>query len=224
MNSGILPRAAVSPTVVSPIRLRHLRKIIVFCWHLTDSFFHSGKSCPPTAWYWHNEKSCCVPNHPLPANPPPPQCKNGYDWNKATQCCERGSPTPTYSPSKPSQTPKGSYPPPNYGNGGNPAKNEPPKYSPPKKSGSGYKKRSAAALCPQALHACPVGLISNDYECLDTTAELRSCGGCASIGKGEDCNAIEGAWNVGCEAGSCAVYTCKLGYQVASDGKSCIKY
>ncbi len=56
------------------------------------------------------------------------------------------------------------------------------------------------------MEACPLkGLTatSNDYECLDTDAELESCGGCASIGAGQDCTAIEGVWNVACTTGSC---------------------
>ncbi|KAJ3539444.1 hypothetical protein NM688_g6357 [Phlebia brevispora] len=76
------------------------------------------------------------------------------------------------------------------------------------------------------MEACPIkGLMSvnGDYECLDTTTELESCGGCASTGAGQDCTAIEGAWNVACNKGSCAVYTCQRGYKVARDGKSCIK-
>lgn len=57
------------------------------------------------------------------------------------------------------------------------------------------------------LDACPIpgahGL-TGDFECLDTTNELESCGGCASIGEGQDCTLIEGAWNVACEQGICA--------------------
>ncbi|EEB90295.1 hypothetical protein MPER_11515 [Moniliophthora perniciosa FA553] len=52
--------------------------------------------------------------------------------------------------------------------------------------------------------------------------ELESCGGCASTGEGQDCTAIKGAWNVGCEQGRCAVYTCFAGYKRSADGGSCI--
>jgi len=45
---------------------------------------------------------------------------------------------------------------------------------------------------------------TGDFECLDTINELESCGGCASINEGQDCTAIKGAWNVGCEHGRCA--------------------
>ena len=62
-------------------------------------------------------------------------------------------------------------------------------------------------LCPTDLTACPITSASgptSDFECIDTTNELESCGGCASIGEGQDCTAIGGAWNVGCEQGTCA--------------------
>ncbi|KIY52742.1 hypothetical protein FISHEDRAFT_8917, partial [Fistulina hepatica ATCC 64428] len=52
--------------------------------------------------------------------------------------------------------------------------------------------------------------------------DLESCGGCLSTGRGQDCSAIEGAWNVACEQGSCVVYTCTSGYRRSSDGSSCI--
>jgi hypothetical protein len=66
-------------------------------------------------------------------------------------------------------------------------------------------KSRAVSLCPSGLEACPLyGLIGGDYECIDTKVELESCGGCSSIGEGQDCAAIEGVWNVGCENGTCA--------------------
>jgi hypothetical protein len=56
------------------------------------------------------------------------------------------------------------------------------------------------------MTACPVvgtyGAFS-DYECIDTKYDLQSCGGCSSTGAGQDCTAIRGAWNVGCDASKC---------------------
>ncbi|WVW81156.1 hypothetical protein I302_103147 [Kwoniella bestiolae CBS 10118] len=36
------------------------------------------------------------------------------------------------------------------------------------------------SLCPEGLEACPVSRdgAQSDYECIDTTLELESCGGC----------------------------------------------
>jgi len=161
----------------------------------------SGKSCPPTNWYWSEPKSCCLPNHPVAPSGPSPICSTGHNWQDATQCCVPSTPSKPTQPAKPS------------GGAG--------------KSNGGYGKRALSsrtiALCPNGFDACPIpGLTSGDYECLDTTAELESCGGCSSIGEGQDCNAIKGAWNVGCDRGSCKVYSCFGGFKLAADGASCV--
>lgn len=184
-----------------------------------------GKSCPSSR-YWSAEQNCCVPSHPVPTNSPPPQCNQGHTWEKASQCCiapgQPGQPTTT-APSKPSPTPtkpSGGEP-----HGGNPYTGG--SSSSGHSSGNHYGRRQHTSrslpACPKGLDACPIsGLVSGDYECLDTTAELESCGGCASIGRGQDCTAIKGAWNVGCELGSCKVYTCFEGYLLSADNKSCV--
>jgi hypothetical protein len=84
-------------------------------------------------------------------------------------------------------------------------------HQPPQPRPSGRKRAPETSLysqlCPMSLSACPISsisLIASDYECLDITNELESCGGCASTGEGQDCTAIKGAWNVGCERGTCA--------------------
>ncbi len=41
------------------------------------------------------------------------------------------------------------------------------------------------------------------YECIDFATELESCGGCSSIGEGQDCMTIPNAISVGCESGVC---------------------
>ncbi|KAF7339463.1 hypothetical protein MSAN_02160600 [Mycena sanguinolenta] len=86
--------------------------------------------------------------------------------------------------------------------------------------GSNWKRQAhkrSAPLCPTGLDACPIpGGAVNDYECIDTAVELESCGGCASLDQGQDCTAIPGAWNVGCEQGRCAgmsLFFC-LGYRL----------
>ncbi|CAE6469736.1 unnamed protein product [Rhizoctonia solani] len=59
--------------------------------------------------------------------------------------------------------------------------------------------------------------------CADTYEDLHNCGGCTSLGQGQDCTAISHSWNVGCNAGACQVYTCSPGYEASFDGKTCIK-
>ncbi|KAF9076332.1 hypothetical protein BDP27DRAFT_1380379 [Rhodocollybia butyracea] len=194
-----------------------------------------GKSCPSSR-YWSVEQDCCVPSHPVPTSTPPQCNQQGHSWSAASQCCignpgNPGHPTTT-APSKPSPTPtkpSGGEP-----HGGNPYSggsssngNYPGQGESGHSSGNHYGRRQHTSrslpACPKGLDACPIsGLVSGDYECLDTTAELESCGGCASIGRGQDCTAIKGAWNVGCELGSCKVYTCSEGYLLSADNKSCV--
>lgn len=82
---------------------------------------------------------------------------------------------------------------------------------------------SDAALCPSGLNACPIpGASAGQYECLDALNDLQSCGGCASLGKGQDCTAIPGARFMGCQAGKCAVYSCKRGWKNVN-GTSCVR-
>ncbi|KAJ7071019.1 protein priA [Mycena amicta] len=163
-----------------------------------------GHDCPPSSHYWNTGLGCCTPNHPSPPNNPPPQCRDGWTWYPNLYMC---LPSPPSSPpSVPPSQPSGGY--------GNPG------------SSHGWKRHNhkrSAPLCPTGSDACPIsGSALNDYECIDTAVELESCGGCASLGQGQDCTAIPGAWNVGCEQGRCAVYTCTFGFKRSSDGNSCI--
>lgn len=150
-----------------------------------------GSNCPPTSYYWGTKQGCCVPRNPSPPNPPPPQCPKGWTWYPAVHRCHETPTPPTPPPSKPSSKPHG-------GQWGDHDDHD---------DHDGYRhKRSLKARtspCPPDLDACPVSSLAGDYECLDTTSELESCGGCTSLGKGQDCTRIEGAWNVGCHQGSC---------------------
>ncbi|KAF8203648.1 protein priA [Pholiota molesta] len=173
--------------------------------------------CPPTSYYWEPKQGCCAPRNLPPKNPPPPQCPKNWEWNSATHRCTYSPPTPSSPPpSRPSSV--AGYP--GQGNGqGN-------GYGSGHDNNGHYRKRAAAkartTLCPTGLDACPISSLSADYECLDTSVELEACGGCPALGQGQDCTKIEGAWNVGCEQGSCHVYTCAGGFHIGADGKSCL--
>jgi hypothetical protein len=79
-------------------------------------------------------------------------------------------------------------------------------------------------LCPMGLAACPIeGRQAEDYECLDTSSDLQSCGGCASLGSGLDCTQLPGAKWMGCNVGVCEVYSCQSGWVRSEDGKACVK-
>ncbi|KAH9898402.1 hypothetical protein C8Q73DRAFT_664090 [Cubamyces lactineus] len=163
----------------------------------------SGRSCPSN-WEWHTGKSCCVPHHP---NQPPPQCGSGWGWDDGSKCCfphgssTTSTPQPSSKPGKPGH------------------------------SGGGWWKRAhsksrAASLCPNGLDACPISGLSGltgDFECVDIQNDIQSCGGCVSTGAGQDCTAIDGSWNVGCNNGKCVVFTCAAGYKRSADGSMCIK-
>ena len=160
-----------------------------------------GTNCPPTNWYWNTGKGCCTPrNPPLPWNPPPPQCPKNWTWQPSTWRCVP-TPTPPTTP-PPNPSPKPTNPKPgdkDCDDKGNPIKG---------KGGFGGHKRALksrqTSLCPSGTDACPVSSLAGaDYECVDYATEIEFCGGCPSLGKGQDCTKIEGAWNVGCDQGSC---------------------
>lgn len=159
-------------------------------------------------WYWCSSTRKCRPNHP---RSPEPDCDN---WSESNQCCMH-HPTPS--------------------------------------QGSHHKKRDEqrrlaisdandevaernAFYCPAPMTACPVVASASNatasslstspewsYECIDTQAELESCGGCLSEGQGQDCTAIAGAKNVGCGAGRCEVYSCLTGWKIGEDKASCVR-
>lgn len=64
--------------------------------------------------------------------------------------------------------------------------------------------------CGAGLTSCPLGRAGR-FECLDTTRNIESCGGCTSVGNGEDCTAIEGA-DVACVNSKCVVSKCRRGF------------
>ncbi|KAH9486921.1 Protein priA [Psilocybe cubensis] len=163
-------------------------------------------NCPPTSYYWGEKQGCCVPRNPPPSNPPPPQCPKGWTWYPALSRCSKTPTPPVTPPSQPSNY--------NYNNG----KSQHNGKGPGQFFG-GHKRsvKSRASLCPSDLDACPISGLSGDYECLDTSSELESCGGCTSVGQGQDCTKITGAWNVGCERGSCVVLTCAGGFRIGAD-------
>jgi hypothetical protein len=58
--------------------------------------------------------------------------------------------------------------------------------------------QTAAKICPKSWVACPVFFGSRtEWECVDVTGDLFSCGGCASLsGQGVDCTALPGVNDV----------------------------
>uniref|UniRef100_A0A0S1MIM9 Protein CPL1-like domain-containing protein n=1 Tax=Phakopsora pachyrhizi TaxID=170000 RepID=A0A0S1MIM9_PHAPC len=93
----------------------------------------------------------------------------------------------------------------------------PPGYNP---RPSGYFRRerrevASKSLCPNHETACPIAANVSGHECINTQTEIYSCGGCVTKNKGENCYAIEGADEFGCEAGVCRVFTALPGWEMS---------
>lgn len=86
-----------------------------------------------------------------------------------------------------------------------------------------FSSSSSSAQCPEKGEtACP--LKSGEFECVDTTSDLASCGGCVGPdgeGPGENCLAIPGALKVECYQSRCQVASCFSGWYF--DGERCAK-
>jgi len=59
------------------------------------------------------------------------------------------------------------------------------------------------------------------FECIDTTPNIDSCGGCVSEGMGQDCSANEGVEGVTCSRGRCLITLCKPGWVVSQGWIGC---
>ncbi|WVW83331.1 hypothetical protein I302_105350 [Kwoniella bestiolae CBS 10118] len=91
--------------------------------------------------------------------------------------------------------------------------------------------RSKNAYCPDGLTACNLFDQSRDgYECIDTTLDPESCGGCIHGEYGAltettaevDCTAISGTTlsHVACNMGKCVLSGCGEGYDLVD--QSCV--
>ncbi|GAA5872814.1 hypothetical protein JCM8547_005711 [Rhodosporidiobolus lusitaniae] len=70
--------------------------------------------------------------------------------------------------------------------------------------------------CPVGERACPVpggNGGEDEWECLDVSSELSSCGGCPGERASVDCLALPGVANVGCVNSRCVVGSCFPGYR-----------
>lgn len=89
-------------------------------------------------------------------------------------------------------------------------------------------------FCLDGLVACPVLSTPGQFprtfaeweaigfECVDFTADLRSCGGCSSLDPIEhDCTKIPHVEGVACVTGECQISSCQPGYSLDSDGHAC---
>ncbi|KAI0076062.1 hypothetical protein K474DRAFT_1675880 [Panus rudis PR-1116 ss-1] len=88
-------------------------------------------------------------------------------------------------------------------------------------------------LCPFGMSVCPIssssspstllGWIHDGYECVYHDSDLNSCGGCGTVNVSHDCTTIPNAVGVSCVSGQCRVDSCKSGFTLAEDGKTCVQ-
>jgi len=152
----------------------------------------------PSGWYWSTELTSCAPANPEARSSL--TCGKDSIWSPSTLICQRAATPSRRSPSKPSPS-----------------------------SGQASRRRSlksrSVSLCPAGLDACPIlraGDLS-DYECVDPIYDLQHCGGCSMDGRGDDCMAIKGVWNVECIRARCSVLTCRPGYVPSINRRTCVK-
>ena len=171
-----------------------------------------GIDCPDTH-YWKD--GCCVSyNSHDDDSDNHPHCHEGWIWKPEARVCVPAHSTPTGPhhpvPSKhfgdghhDGDDDNGDHDDHDSGNGHSDDDDHGGHWNDHRRKRSFVRKARLAPLCPAGLDACPISMEGGDYECIDTFRDLESCGGCASLGHGEDCTAIRGAWNVGCHRGHC---------------------
>ncbi|WVF69352.1 hypothetical protein IAT40_004128 [Kwoniella sp. CBS 6097] len=82
----------------------------------------------------------------------------------------------------------------------------------------------ASSYCPSGLTACKVSPLVDEYECIDTNAELESCGGClygqmgnSTSTAGQDCTSIGAKLGAStCINGQCVASACQEGRDLAN--------
>lgn len=85
-------------------------------------------------------------------------------------------------------------------------------------------------MCPGVLMACAIPgskyFNGRNFECVDTTSDIESCGACASplpgYPTGRDCTAITNALDVVCQSGACVINACANGYELDASKENCI--
>ncbi|KAG8936454.1 Dihydroxyacetone synthase [Tulasnella sp. 418] len=83
-------------------------------------------------------------------------------------------------------------------------------------------RRDVHNRCARGYKRCALLHGRGGFDCVDIANDVESCGGCIdftnSEGSGKDCTAIEGANDVQCVKGQCAVRSCKRGYVLNASG------
>ncbi|GAA6009351.1 hypothetical protein JCM11491_004285 [Sporobolomyces phaffii] len=77
-----------------------------------------------------------------------------------------------------------------------------------------------ASTCPFGHSLCPVGL-EGGVECIDTSSNLESCGGCPGQG-GVDCSALAGVSASSCVDSVCEIWACLDSHVWSAEDQACV--
>lgn len=75
-------------------------------------------------------------------------------------------------------------------------------------------------MCPKGFEACPIQGkkgVTGGYECIDTSSDLTSCGGCPGTIEAKDCSTFDSLAISTCVRGQC-VHDCSRGFTMTSKG------
>lgn len=63
--------------------------------------------------------------------------------------------------------------------------------------------KKRAQVCESGMTACPLPNGRKGFECVDTSSNVNSCGGCWATGEGEDCTVFDDMAEAQCIQGKC---------------------
>ncbi|TFK43986.1 hypothetical protein BDQ12DRAFT_203673 [Crucibulum laeve] len=78
--------------------------------------------------------------------------------------------------------------------------------------------------CPEESEPCPINPtdVNSEMECIAPLEDIANCGGCVSLGKGQDCASVPGARVSECVRGVCKMRSCSRGYRLDAVAGTCI--
>ncbi|ORY28826.1 hypothetical protein BCR39DRAFT_467941 [Naematelia encephala] len=74
--------------------------------------------------------------------------------------------------------------------------------------------------CPAGFSSCWTG-VRDQFECINTSSDVESCGACPRSSDAQDCTSIAGSNEVQCFASMCKVISCDSYHTLSADGTSC---
>ncbi|PFH48999.1 hypothetical protein AMATHDRAFT_49085 [Amanita thiersii Skay4041] len=81
-----------------------------------------------------------------------------------------------------------------------------------------FNKDGSIKNCPKGCQSCPIDDKKHStHQCVNTDNDLDNCGGC-----GIRCGG-KGVRSASCQKGKCVIHSCRKGFKLSKDGKSCEK-